>query len=71
MRRSHLLAFVPNAIKQARQVQRTGPRLPVGEDRPTAHQWLINVRCFFADICTWALEDGSPFRAVGAAGGAA
>jgi hypothetical protein len=42
-------------------VQRAAPRLPAGEDRGTAHQWLINVRCFFADICTWALEDGSPF----------
>ena len=33
------------------------------EGRPTAHQWLIQVRCFFADICTWATEDGSPFVA--------
>lgn len=32
-----------------------------GEDRLTAHQWLIDVRCFFADVCTWATEDGSPF----------
>ena len=61
VRRAHLLAFVPWAIARAREVQRTGPRLPVGEDRATAHQWLINVRCFFADIGTWALEDGSPF----------
>jgi integrase len=63
VRRSHLLAFVPYAIELARQVQRAGPRLAVGEDRSTAHQWLINVRCFFADICIWALEDGSPFAA--------
>lgn len=61
VRRSHLLAFVPYATELARRVQRAGARLPVGEDRSTAHQWLINVRCFFADICTWALEDGSPF----------
>jgi hypothetical protein len=60
--RAHLLAFVPWAIARAREVQRAGPRLPVGEDRATAHQWLINVRCFFADIGTWALEDGSPFE---------
>jgi hypothetical protein len=61
VRRAHLLAFVPYAIQRAREVQRIGPRLPAGEDRATAHQWLINVRCFFADICTWSLEAGSPF----------
>jgi hypothetical protein len=61
VRRAHLLAFLPYAIERAREVQRAAPRLPVGEDRATAHQWLINVRCFFADICTWALEDGSVF----------
>jgi integrase len=61
VRRTHLLAFVPYAISRAREVQRAAPRLPAGEDHGTAHQWLINVRCFFADICTWALEDGSPF----------
>ncbi len=63
VRRAHLLAFIPHAIQRAREVQRAGPRLPVGEDRLTAHQWLINVRCFFADICSWAGEDGSPFAA--------
>ena len=42
-------------------MQRRQPRLVAGEDRLTAHQWLINVRCFFADICSWAGEDGSPF----------
>lgn len=61
VRRSHMLAFVPYAIQRAREVQRAGPRLPVGEDRLTAHQWLINVRCFFADICSWAGEEGSVF----------
>ncbi|MGE4226687.1 MAG: tyrosine-type recombinase/integrase [Vicinamibacterales bacterium] len=61
VRRSHLLAFVPHAIQRAGEVQRRQPGLQAGEVRLTAHQWLINVRCFFADICTWALEDGSPF----------
>jgi integrase len=61
VRRAHVLAFVPWAIGRAREVQRGGPRLQAGEDRLTAHQWLVNVRCFFADICSWALEDGSPF----------
>lgn len=31
------------------------------EDRLTAHQWLVNVRCFFADVCVWSTEPGSPF----------
>ena len=33
------------------------------EDRPTAHHWLVDVRTFFADICTWATEPDSPFAA--------
>jgi len=60
VRRAHLLAFIPHAIARAREIQRGG-RSPADEDRLTAHQWLINVRCFFADICSWAGEDGSPF----------
>jgi integrase len=24
-------------------------------------QWLTNIRCFFADVCTWGAEEGSPF----------
>jgi integrase len=61
VRRSHMLAFVPHAIALAREGQRRQPRLADGEDRLTAHQWLINVRCFFADICSWGGEEGSPF----------
>jgi integrase len=61
VRREHLLAFIPYAVTRAREVQRGRRHLEAGEDRMTAHQWLVNVRCFFADICTWALEDGSPF----------
>ena len=61
VRRAHMLAFIPHAIERARAVQRQQPRLVADEDRLTAHQWLINVRCFFADICSWAGEDGSPF----------
>ena len=61
VRRAHMLAFIPHAIERARAVQRQQPRLVADEDRLTAHQWLINVRCFFADVCSWAGEDGSPF----------
>lgn len=55
---SHARAFVPHMIEQARAIRRgTGD----DGDRLTAHAWLIDVRTFFSDICTWATEDGSPF----------
>jgi integrase len=60
VRRAHLLGFIPHARARAREVQRGHPGLG-DEERATAHQWLIQVRCFFADICSWATEDGSPF----------
>ena len=51
-------AFVPHMIEQARAIRRgTGDE----GDRLTAHAWLIDVRTFFSDICTWATEEGSPF----------
>ncbi len=53
----HARAFVPYAIARARRVQRG----PGTEDRTTAHSWLIDVRTFFADLCTWATEADSPF----------
>jgi len=56
---AHARAFVPHAIERARLVQRGGA---IGvEDRGTAHVWLIDVRTFFADVCTWATEPDSPF----------
>jgi integrase len=61
VRRAHMLAFVGQAIEQAATVQRRQPHLADGEVRLTAHQWLVNVRCFFADICSWAGEPDSPF----------
>jgi integrase len=60
VRREHLLAFIPHAIARARQVQRRQPHL-AEEDRLTAHQWLVNVRTFFADVCVWSTEPGSLF----------
>ena len=62
VRRSHLLAFIPYARERAREVQRRHPGLGE-EERSTAHSWLVEVRCFFADVCTWATEEGSPFAA--------
>jgi integrase len=57
----HARAFVPYAIASARLVQRG--RSDDDAIRITAHSWLVNLRTFFADICTWATEPGSPFAA--------
>lgn len=56
---AHGRAYIPYAIAQARERQRgddTGPEL-----RNTAHVWLLEVRTFFTDVCTWATEPDSPF----------
>jgi integrase len=56
---AHGRAYIPFAIARARERQRgedTGPEL-----RNTAHVWLLEVRTFFADVCTWATEPDSPF----------
>ena len=60
---AHARAYIPYAIERAREVRRGGNR----EDATvhiTAHAWLINVRTFFADLCTWATEPDSPFASV-------
>jgi hypothetical protein len=58
---AHARGFVPYAIERARTVRR-GARISAdGEDRLTAHAWLVDVRTFFADICTWGTEPDSPF----------
>lgn len=62
VRREHLLAFIPHARERANAVRRRAPGAG-DEERMTAHQWLIQIRCFFADICTWATEEGSPLAA--------
>jgi integrase len=61
IRPAHVRAFIPEAIELARSVQR-GAGAGEREDRSTAMQWLTNLRCFFADVCTWGAEPGSPFE---------
>jgi hypothetical protein len=56
---AHGRAYILYAIAQARERQRgddTGPEL-----RNTAHVWLLEVRSFFTDLCTWATQPDSPF----------
>lgn len=60
VRPQHARAFVPYAMERARRVRRRGG----GEDDcTTAHAWVTDVRTFFADLCTWATEEDSPFAA--------
>jgi integrase len=56
---AHARAYIPYARERARLVQRGGAKGT--EERGTAHVWLIEVRTFFADLCTWATEPDSPF----------
>jgi len=58
VRPAHARAFVPHAIERARAVRRR----PENDerDRTTGHSWAIEIRSFFADLCTWATEEGSP-----------
>jgi hypothetical protein len=58
---AHARGFVPYAIERANTVRR-GARINAdGDDRLRAHSWLIDVRTFFADICTWGTEPDSSF----------
>ncbi len=58
---AHARGFVGHAVERARTVQRG--RHKGSGDTTSAHAWLVDVRCFFADLCTWATEAGSPFAA--------
>lgn len=49
--------FVGYVLGRARETTRQ----PDGNVTTSAHAFLINARTFFADICTWATEEGSPF----------
>lgn len=51
--------FVPWALVKARTVQRS-TATKGSEDRTTTYDWMADVRAFFADICTWGTEPGSP-----------
>jgi integrase len=54
----HVRDYIPHALARARTVQR-GPG--AGEEvRSSAHSWLIELRTFFSDLCSWATEPDSP-----------
>jgi site-specific recombinase XerD len=55
----HARGFVPWALATARQVQRSTAAKGTA-DRTTTYDWLVDVRSFFTDLCTWGTEPGSP-----------
>jgi site-specific recombinase XerD len=55
----HARGFVPWALATARSVQRSTATKGTG-DRTTTYDWLVDARSFFADLCTWGTEPGSP-----------
>jgi site-specific recombinase XerD len=56
---AHARAFIPYAIERGRKIRRG--KAEERDDRVTACNWLMDVRVFFADLCTWATEPDSPF----------
>ncbi len=55
----HLREYIPHIMAHALTVRRGN--VTGDEVRCTAHSWLTDVRTFFSDLCTWALEPDSPF----------
>ena len=55
----HARGFVPWALSTARSLQRSTATKGT-EDRTTTYDWMVDVRTFFADLCPWATEPGSP-----------
>jgi hypothetical protein len=56
----HLREYIPHIMAHAltvRRGNRHGDKVS-----STAHSWLTDLRTFFSDLCTWALEPDSPFR---------
>jgi len=54
----HARGFVPWALATARTVQRSTATKGTA-DRTTTYDWLVDVRSFFTDLCTWGTEPGS------------
>ena len=55
----HARGFVPWALATARSVPRSTSTKGT-EDRTTTYDWMVDVRSFFADLCTWGTEPESP-----------
>src|SRR5664279_3422402 len=53
----HTRGFVSWALTKARAAQR-GTDRNGAEDRTTTYDWFVDVRTFFADLCSWATEPG-------------
>lgn len=60
---THGREFLEHAMELSGQLRRreAAPGEPGEAVNTTAHAWLTQVRTFFADVCAWAAEEGSPF----------
>lgn len=56
----HGRAFIDHALDLAQKLQRSNAGVTDG--KTNAYSWLVNVRTFFADLCTWAAEEGSQYE---------
>lgn len=57
---AHGRGFVDHQLKES-GILRRGRFKDTGAPSGTAFQYIITVRVFFDDLCTWASEPGSPF----------
>jgi hypothetical protein len=55
----HLREYIPHIMAHALTVRRGNNTEQTISS--TAHSWLTDLRTFFSDLCTWALEPESPF----------
>ncbi len=58
----HLREYIPHIMAHALTVKRGNKHRE--KVSITAHSWLTDLRTFFSDLCAWALEPDSPFRAL-------
>lgn len=57
----HARGFMAHAAEMATTRARRVGGADTGAVRMTGRQWVVAVRTFYSDVCTWASEPGSPF----------
>ena len=58
----HARGFANWALATARTIQRSTSTKGTA-DRTTTYDWMVDVRSFFTDLCTWGTEPGSALAA--------
>jgi integrase len=60
VRPRHARGFLPWARARAESVRRRSAHDDGTHERTTAHQWVVEVKTFFADLTSWVADDDSP-----------